>query len=65
MIKILHTADVHLDSPLKSLVLKDVDLQSTVKTATRSAFIKIVDTALKPFLKRSLFALTVPQFEFA
>ena len=46
MIKILHTADVHLDSPLKSLVLKDADLQSTVKTATRSAFIKIVDTAL-------------------
>lgn len=46
MIKILHTADVHLDSPLKSLALKDVDLQSTVKTATRSAFIKIVDTAL-------------------
>jgi len=46
LIKILHTADVHLDSPLKSLALKDVDLQSTVKTATRSAFIKIVDTAL-------------------
>ena len=46
MIKILHTADVHLDSPLKSLALKDEDLQSTVKTATRGAFIKIVNTAL-------------------
>ena len=46
MIKILHTADVHLDSPLKSLALKDEDLQSTVKTATRSAFITIVNTAL-------------------
>ena len=46
MIKILHTADVHLDSPLKSLALKNEDLQSTVKTATRSAFITIVNTAL-------------------
>lgn len=46
MIKILHTADVHLDSPLKSLALKDEDLQATVKTATRAAFIKIVNTAL-------------------
>ena len=46
MIKILHTADVHLDSPLKSLALNYEDLQSTVKTATRSAFITIVNTAL-------------------
>jgi DNA repair protein SbcD/Mre11 len=46
LIKILHTADVHLDSPLKSLALKDEDLQATVKTATRAAFIKIVNTAL-------------------
>jgi len=46
MIKILHTADVHLDSPLKSLALKDEALQATVQTATRSAFIRIVDTAL-------------------
>ena len=46
MIKILHTADIHLDSPLKSLAMKDEDLQATVKTATRAAFMKIVDTAL-------------------
>lgn len=46
LIKILHTADIHLDSPLKSLAMKDEDLQATVKTATRAAFMKIVDTAL-------------------
>lgn len=46
LIKVLHTADVHLDSPLKSLAMKDEDLQATVKTATRAAFTKIVDTAL-------------------
>ncbi|MDC9701338.1 MAG: DNA repair exonuclease [Alphaproteobacteria bacterium] len=45
-VKILHTADVHLDSPLHSLMIKEENLQETVKTATRSAFKKIVDTAL-------------------
>ena len=46
MIKILHTADVHLDSPLKSLALRDPELQEKVQTATRSAFMRIVDTAV-------------------
>lgn len=46
MIKILHTADVHLDSPLKSLALRDEELRSRVQTATRAAFSRIVDTAL-------------------
>jgi DNA repair protein SbcD/Mre11 len=46
IIKILHTADIHLDSPLKSLALKDENLQATIQTATRSAFIRIIDTAL-------------------
>lgn len=46
MIKILHTADVHLDSPLKSLALRDEELRDQVHTATRSAFTRIVDTAL-------------------
>ena len=44
--KILHTADVHLDSPLKSLALLDPDLKDRIQTATRSAFTRIVDTAL-------------------
>ncbi|UWR10919.1 metallophosphoesterase family protein [Sulfitobacter mediterraneus] len=46
MIKILHTADIHLDSPLKSLALKYDDLRTTIQTATRTAFTRIVDTAL-------------------
>ncbi|MEQ5868333.1 DNA repair exonuclease [Sagittula sp. NFXS13] len=46
MTKILHTADVHLDSPLKSLALKDEGLRTRVMAATRTAFTRIVDTAL-------------------
>lgn len=46
MIKILHTADVHLDSPLKSLALRDEELRDQVHTATRSAFARIIDTAI-------------------
>ncbi len=47
MVKILHTADIHLDSPLKSLALRDETLRDTVHTATRTAFTRIIDTALR------------------
>jgi len=46
MTRILHTADIHLDSPLKSLALRDPDLTDQIRIATRSAFTRIVDTAL-------------------
>ena len=46
MIKILHTADVHLDSPLTSLALRDEDLRASIQSATRSAFMRTIDTAL-------------------
>jgi DNA repair protein SbcD/Mre11 len=46
MIKIIHTADVHLDSPLKTLALKNESLQAKVRTATRTSFTRIVNTAL-------------------
>lgn len=46
MTKILHTADVHLDSPLASLALRDEALRANVHSATRSAFVRIVDTAI-------------------
>lgn len=46
MIKILHTADLHLDSPLKSLALRDEDLSKKVRTASRSALTRIVETAI-------------------
>ena len=46
MPKILHTADVHLDSPLTSLALRDETLRQAVQSATRTAFIRIVDAGL-------------------
>lgn len=46
MIRILHTADIHLDSPLRSLALRDETLRETVEAATRAAFVRIIDIAL-------------------
>ncbi|MFO8126535.1 exonuclease SbcCD subunit D [Yoonia sp.] len=46
MIKLLHTADVHLDSPLTSLALRDESLRESIQSATRSAFVQIIDTSL-------------------
>jgi DNA repair protein SbcD/Mre11 len=46
LIRILHTADVHLDSPLRSLALRDEALRETVEAATRAALVRIIDTAL-------------------
>ncbi|RCK25315.1 MULTISPECIES: DNA repair exonuclease [Thalassospira] len=46
MTKILHTADIHLDSPLKSLALRDPELKEKVQIATRSAFTHIIETAI-------------------
>lgn len=45
-IRILHTADCHLDSPLHSLALRDPALRDRVQTATRTAFARIIDAAL-------------------
>ena len=46
MFRFVHTADVHLDSPLKSLALRDPDLAELVGVATRSAFSRTVDLCL-------------------
>jgi len=46
LIKILHTADVHLDSPLVSLALRDEGLRDKVMSASRAAFTSLVDFAL-------------------
>lgn len=46
MIRVLHTADVHLDSPLRSLALRDSELRDRVRTASRAAFARIVDIAI-------------------
>lgn len=47
MIKLIHTADVHLDSPLRSLALRDPDLREKVQGASRDAFRRIVEQAME------------------
>lgn len=46
MFRFIHTADIHLDSPLKSLALKDQSAGSLVANATRQSFSKTIDLCL-------------------
>ncbi|TMV88354.1 DNA repair exonuclease [Thioclava sp. BHET1] len=45
--KFLHTADLHLDSPLKALALREPELAEKVGTATRTALTRIVDLCIE------------------
>lgn len=45
-VTLLHTADIHLDSPLRSLALRSEGLREQVQTATRTALTRLVDHAL-------------------
>ncbi|MFK8080186.1 MAG: exonuclease SbcCD subunit D [Granulosicoccus sp.] len=47
MIKLIHTADVHLDSPLQTLAMRDPDLREKVQCASRDAFSLIVEQAIE------------------
>lgn len=44
--RFVHAADIHLDSPLRSLVLRDPELAELVGNATRRAFVSIIDLCL-------------------
>ncbi|MBR3372078.1 MAG: metallophosphoesterase [Rhodobacteraceae bacterium] len=44
--RFIHTADLHLDSPLRSLALRDPDLAGLVGGATRLALRNIIDLCL-------------------
>jgi len=44
--RFVHTADIHLDSPLRSLALRDPDLADLVGNATRQAFVSIIDLCI-------------------
>lgn len=44
--RFVHTADIHLDSPLRSLALRNLELAELVGDAGRQAFISIVDLCL-------------------
>lgn len=47
MFKFVHTADVHLDSPLKSLSLRDPEAGEVIANATRQSFSGIIDLCLE------------------
>ncbi len=47
MVKLIHTADVHLDSPLRSLALRNESLSRQVRAASRSSFRHIIDLAIE------------------
>ena len=45
-LRFVHTADLHLDSPLKSLATRDPALAHAVRTASRTALTRTVDLCL-------------------
>lgn len=45
--RFVHTADIHLDSPLRSLALRNLELAELVGDASRQAFVSIVDLCLE------------------
>ncbi|WFE74125.1 DNA repair exonuclease [Roseinatronobacter sp. S2] len=44
--RFIHTADLHLDSPMRSLALRDPDLAGLIAGATRTALRNIIDLCL-------------------
>ena len=44
--RFVHAADIHLDSPLRSLALRAPEVAELIGTATRQAFVGIVDLCL-------------------
>jgi len=44
--RFVHSADVHLDSPLRSLALRDTELAEMIGNATRRALVNIIDLCL-------------------
>ncbi len=45
--RFVHTADIHLDSPLRSLSLRNPELAELIGDATRQALVRIVDLCLE------------------
>ncbi len=44
--RFVHAADIHLDSPLRSLALRDPALADLIGNATRRAFVRVIDLCL-------------------
>jgi DNA repair protein SbcD/Mre11 len=45
--RFLHTADIHLDSPLRTLALRNSELSELIGLATRRSFVRIIDLCLE------------------
>ena len=45
--RFVHTADIHLDSPLRSLALRDAELAGLIGDATRQAFERTIDLCIE------------------
>ena len=43
----VHAADIHLDSPLRSLAMRNPELAELVGNATRQAFVRVIDLCLR------------------
>jgi len=54
--RFLHTADIHLDTPLTTLALRDAELSAQIRGATRRTFAGIVDTCLEQRLDALIIA---------
>jgi DNA repair exonuclease SbcCD nuclease subunit len=44
--RFIHTADIHLDSPLRTLALRNAELSELIGLATRRSFVRIIDLCL-------------------
>lgn len=44
--RIIHAADIHLDSPLAGMARRQPELEALVRTCTRDAFTNLIDTAI-------------------
>ena len=47
MVRILHTADIHLGSPIRSIALRNPDLGERLKQASRDTFVRVVSLAIE------------------
>lgn len=45
--RFVHAADIHLDSPLRSLAMRNPELAGLIGSATRQAFVRVVDLCLR------------------
>jgi exonuclease SbcD len=45
--RFVHSADIHLDSPMRSLALRHPELAELIGNATRQAFVNIIDLCLE------------------